>query len=209
MILARKSQLHYYLDVSLYVKSDDDKYVMYKPAGKTLSDMRLTEGRLPLELYIKKDDKLRGLQEAQRGFNRQLQDNVKSGDLGQVKNTIVSIVEETLMEPRSGSLEGVSETIDILISDDARESDVVSQLVKVSTADYSTILHSINVMAFALAFASEAHLSNTQAKNLGIGALLHDVGKVKINQDILTAPRKLTDDEFEEMKNHTGSAGTS
>ncbi len=203
MILARRSQLQYFLDVPLYVKSEDERYVMYKPEGKTLSDMRISEDRLPQELYMKKDDKLKGLQESQRGFNTQLQNNVKSGDPVQVKDTLVSIVEETLMEPRSGSLEGVSETIDILISDYARESDVINQLLHVSSKDYSTILHSINVMAFALTFASQTQLSTTQAKILGIGALLHDVGKVKINPDILTAPRKLTDEEFEEMKSHT------
>lgn len=202
MILARKSQLHYYCNIPLYGKSDDGRYVMYKPAGKTLSDMRVSEERLPQELYIKKDDKLKGLQEAQRGFNRQLHNNVKSGDPAQVKDTLVSIVEETLLEPRSGSLEGVSETIDILISDYARERDIINQLLSVSLTDYSTILHSINVMAFALTFASHAHLSTSQTKILGIGALLHDIGKVKINPEILTAPRKLTDGEFEEMKSH-------
>jgi len=203
MILARKSQLHYYVDVPLYVKSDDGRYVMYKPGGKTLSDMRISEERLPVELYMKHEDKLKGLQEAQRGFNRQLQNNVKSGDPAQVKSTLISIVEETLMEPRSGSLEGVSETMDILISDYAGESDVIKQLLFVSSTDYSTVIHSINVMAFALAFASHAHLSTAQTKVLGISALLHDVGKVKITPEILTAPRILNNEEFEEMKSHT------
>ena len=32
---------------------------------------------------------------------------------------------------------------------------------------------------------------------------MHDVGKTKIDQEILIAPRKLTNEEFEEMKSHT------
>jgi putative nucleotidyltransferase with HDIG domain len=203
MIVARKSQLHFYVETALFSKADDGQFVLYKPAGKTLGDMRMNESRLPGELYIRRDDKLRGIQEAQKGFNKKLVDNVASGKPEEIKETLVSIVEETLMEPRSGSLEGVSDTVNILLSDYARESDVVKQLLEVSSKDYSTILHSINVMAFALAFASYVGMSESQAKALGIGALLHDVGKTKINQEILIAPRKLTDQEFEEMQSHT------
>ena len=43
----------------------------------------------------------------------------------------------------------------------------------------------------------------SEAKSLGLCALLHDVGKTKINPDILTAPRKLAPEEFEEIKSHT------
>jgi putative nucleotidyltransferase with HDIG domain len=202
MIKARRSQLQFYRDIMLYTKGDDEQFVLYKPAGKTLGDMRISDDRLPPELYMRKEDKLKGLQEAQKGFNKKLVSDVKSGDPTRVKETLVNIVEETLTEPRSGSLEGVTETVDIMVSDFSRESDVVKQLLHVSSTDYSTILHSINVMAFALGFAFHLKLPDSQAKILGLGALLHDVGKTKINQEILRAPRKLTDEEFEEMKRH-------
>jgi len=203
MIRARKSQYHFYVQTALYVRADNDQFVLYKLAGKTLCDMRISENLLPEELYIRSGDKIQGIQEAQRGFNCKLKENVKFGRPEEIKETLVDIVAETLMEPRSGSLEGVSSTIDILISDYAKEADIVQQLLDVSTKDYSTILHSINVMAFSLAFASYANMGPSQTKALGIGALLHDVGKTKVNQDILVAPRKLTDSEFDEMKSHT------
>jgi HD-GYP domain-containing protein (c-di-GMP phosphodiesterase class II) len=38
---------------------------------------------------------------------------------------------------------------------------------------------------------------------MGLSALLHDVGKTKINTELLTAPRKLTQEEFEEIQQHT------
>jgi len=72
-----------------------------------------------------------------------------------------------------------------------------------SSTDYSIVLHSINVMAFALAFASFNNYSKYEAKTLGLCALLHDVGKKKINKDILYAPKKLTNAEFAEIKGHT------
>ena len=203
MIRARKSQLKFYRDVELYRKAKGGGFVLYKRAGMTLRDMRIEEKRHPSELYIKHKDKIRGIQEAQKGFNRQLKTDVRSGNPTKVKETLVTVVEETLTEPRSGSLEGVSETVGTLVSDYSRESDVVRNLIDLSYTDYSTVLHSINVMAFTLGFAFYTNYSQADAKALGLSALLHDVGKTKINKEILIAPRKLTDEEFEEMKKHT------
>jgi len=201
-IKARTSQLNYYSKVPLYTKNGK-RFVLYKPKGVTLKQMRLSEQMHPKDLYLKTDDKLQGIQEAQQGFNKQLEENVKSKDPVKVKETLVTLMEETLTEPRSGSLEGISETVDVLVSDYTSQTDVVSRLIDMSYKDYSTILHSINVMAFSLGFASYMNYPQSEAKSLGLCALLHDVGKTKINPDILTAPRKLAPEEFEEIKSHT------
>lgn len=203
MIKARKSQLTFYRDVELFRKSIGEGFVLYKPAGMTLKDMRVKEGMHPSVLYIKQDDKIRGIQEAQKGFNEILETEVKSGKPEKVKETVVTIIEETLTEPRAGSLEGVSETVGILVSDYSKNSDIVKQLIDMSKKDFSTVIHSINVMAFALGFAFYLNYSEYEAKVLGLSALLHDIGKTRINKEILTAPRRLTDEEFEEMKSHT------
>jgi len=203
MIRARKSQLKFYRDVALYKKDKREGFVLYKKAGMTLHDMRIEEEMYPTVLYIKQKDKIRGIQEAQKGFNKKLEADVKSGNPAKVKETLITVVEETLTEPRSGSLEGVSETVGILVSDYCKDPDVVKNLIDLSYTDYSTVLHSINVMAFALSFAFSLNYSQAEAKMLGLSALLHDVGKTKINKEILTAPRKLTDEEFEEIKSHT------
>ena len=58
-------------------------------------------------------------------------------------------------------------------------------------------------MAFALGFAFHIDYPRDQAKALGLSALLHDVGKAKINSHVLAAPRRLTDEEFDEIKTHT------
>ena len=201
-IPARESQLNFYQDIPLYTKTDKG-YVLYKPAGTTLGDMRLNEARHPNKLYILQADKLKGLQEAQKGFNKKLATNIQSGSQEQIKETLVTMMEETLAEPRSGSLEGVAETIDILISDYSKESQVVENLWQVSSKDYTTVLHSINVMAFAIGFATNNGFDRQDMKTFGLAALLHDVGKTKINPEILQAARKLSAQEFEEMKNHT------
>lgn len=165
--------------------------------------MRVDAGRHPKKLYIKQSDKLTGLQEAQKGFNRKLEQDVQSGDPVKVRETLVNVVEETLTEPRSGSLEGVSDTVGVLVSDYSKESDVVKNLIDLSSKDYSSTLHSINVMAMALAYAQYTQAPPEEAKTMGLCGLLHDVGKTRVADTILVAPRKLTNEEFEEMKRHT------
>ena len=201
-IPARKSQLPYYREIPLFYMSSTGKFVMYKPPGTTLFDMRVKKGRVPEKMYIRKSDKILGLQEVQKVFNRQLRSDVKSNNAKKVHETIVNIMEETLSEPRSGSLEGISQTVNILVSDYTRETDVIRNLLFVSNTDYTTILHSINVMALVIGYATQAGMSLQQKRVLGLCGLLHDVGKVKIDQHLLTAPRKLTDREFQEIKKH-------
>jgi putative nucleotidyltransferase with HDIG domain len=202
-IKARKSHLSFYREVPLYIKVEKDRFILYKQRGIIIDDMRISKKTYPPALYIKSSDKIKGIQEAQKAFNKKLENYIKSGNSEKVKETLINIVNETLEEPRSGSLEGVCYTVDILISDYSKEHDVVKNLIDISHKDYSTTLHSISVMALALSFAFYINLSQDEIKVLGLCGLLHDVGKTKINQNILNAPRKLTDEEFEEMKSHT------
>ncbi|MGP7816327.1 HD-GYP domain-containing protein [Niallia sp. 01092] len=62
--------------------------------------------------------------------------------------------------------------------------------------------HSLNVTVYALAVGIELKLSSKQLEVLGLGAILHDVGKINIPLDILLKPGKLTEQEFETIKSH-------
>jgi len=177
--------------------------MLYKPVGLKLSEMRINEELYPEKLYLKRIDKLRGIREVQKEFNQQLKKDIQSNNAISLKNTLVSIVQETFSEPRSGSIEGILETVDILISDFTSETEVIKNLFRVSNKDYTTVLHSINVMALSIGYAQNENFSKTEKRILGLCALLHDVGKTKISSEILRAPRKLNEREFKEMKAHT------
>ena len=202
-ILARKTQLNFYRNVPLYINTKGVNFVIYKPAGMTLNDMRIEEGLFPDKLHIKQADKIKGIQEAQEVFNQQLKENIRDNNPKKVKETIINIMQETLTEPRSGSLEALSETVDILVTEYTSESDVIKYILDVSVKDYTTVLHSVNVMALVLGYAGYMNYPLDKKRILGLSALLHDVGKTKINTELLTAPRKLTDEEFLEIQRHT------
>lgn len=68
--------------------------------------------------------------------------------------------------------------------------------------DSYTAQHSLNVCVLALAFGHHLGLTAETLTTLGLGALLHDIGKLRVPLDILNKPDRLTSREFDEMKRH-------
>lgn len=65
-----------------------------------------------------------------------------------------------------------------------------------------TAIHCINVCVLALAFGRHLGLPVRELRSIGLGSLLHDVGKAKTPAEILDKPGALTDEEFEIIKRH-------
>ena len=66
-----------------------------------------------------------------------------------------------------------------------------------------TAMHSAGVAAAAVCLAERMGMSEDECKMMRIAGNLHDVGKMKIPNAILEKPGKLTDEEFNIMKEHT------
>jgi HD-GYP domain-containing protein (c-di-GMP phosphodiesterase class II) len=62
--------------------------------------------------------------------------------------------------------------------------------------------HSERVARFSIAIAEQLGLPDAEIEALRISALLHDVGKIGIDDKVLKKPSKLTNEEFEIMKTH-------
>ena len=86
------------------------------------------------------------------------------------------------------------------------QADAASFIVEIAAAlsehDRLTRGHSERVRAFTDLIAEEMGLSAEDSNKLQWAALVHDVGKLRIDQDILTKPGRLTDEEFEIIKTH-------
>ena len=62
--------------------------------------------------------------------------------------------------------------------------------------------HSKNVSYYAVAIARYLHLSEQEIEVIRYGALLHDIGKISVRDEILVKKEKLTNKEFEILKKH-------
>ncbi len=80
--------------------------------------------------------------------------------------------------------------------------DAMGVLSQLKNADEYTALHSIRVCILALTFGRHLDMTREELNLLGVGALLHDVGKMKIPNEILNKSEKLTEKEFEIVKTH-------
>lgn len=68
--------------------------------------------------------------------------------------------------------------------------------------DAYTANHSENVAKYSLMIAKEMGLPKADCKAIYLGGLLHDTGKIGVPESILTKPSKLTNEEYEIIKNH-------
>jgi HD-GYP domain-containing protein (c-di-GMP phosphodiesterase class II) len=94
----------------------------------------------------------------------------------------------------------VSELLDNLLKDPA----AVLGLTAIKDHDNYTLNHSINVCILALALGASIGLADEDSlRSLGLSALLYDLGKVRIPEEILNKQEPLTADEWEIIKSHT------
>lgn len=70
------------------------------------------------------------------------------------------------------------------------------------TRDFETHGHSERVVTFSLRLGHELGLSREQLRDLELGALLHDIGKIGVPDAILRKPAKLNEEEWAKMKLH-------
>ncbi|MDR0136253.1 HD-GYP domain-containing protein [Metabacillus idriensis] len=77
-----------------------------------------------------------------------------------------------------------------------------SMVQKVEHKDRYTYNHSMRVQEYSIKIAKELGLDKRRLENLYIASLLHDIGKINVQAEILNKPDKLTDEEFSIIKKH-------
>lgn len=97
----------------------------------------------------------------------------------------------------------INSTVHNIINDILSNDNILINLSDIKTNDDYTFSHSVNVCILSIVVGVSLGYDEQKLKKLGIGTLLHDIGKIIIPQEILNKPGKLTEDEFEIMKTHT------
>lgn len=83
------------------------------------------------------------------------------------------------------------------------EARAVPALLKIIPQVYTTHHHSTNVAFLAVVLATAIDLSVEERIDVGVAGLLHDIGKIRIDQQLLLKPSHLEDNEYETIKNHS------
>lgn len=115
------------------------------------------------------------------------------------------------MKKTIGSLNAVSNSnilkirklVEDIIEELLEKKDFVLALSQMRSIDDYTYQHSVNVGVLSLMIGIDLELDRETLKQLGIGAMLHDIGKIMISEDIIKKPSKLTLEEYTEVQRHT------
>ena len=75
-------------------------------------------------------------------------------------------------------------------------------LTALKNYDNYTFTHMVNVSILTMSQARVLGIDGPMLRELGLAALMHDIGKVRTPTEILNKPEKLTDDEFKVMRRH-------
>lgn len=95
----------------------------------------------------------------------------------------------------------LSKTIS-LVSPKQTTLDVFDMLHNMRQVNDSTYAHSLNVAIISRIIGKWLHFSNKELDTLTLAGLLHDIGKTKIPDEVLNKDGKLTDEEFQMIRNH-------
>lgn len=95
----------------------------------------------------------------------------------------------------------LSKTIS-LVSPKQTTLDVFDMLHNMRQVNDSTYAHSLNVAIISRIIGKWLHFSNDELDTLTLAGLLHDIGKTKIPDEVLNKDGKLTDEEFQMIRNH-------
>ena len=95
----------------------------------------------------------------------------------------------------------LSKTIS-LVSPKQTTLDVFDMLHNMCQVNDSTYAHSLNVAIISRIIGKWLHFSNEELDTLTLAGLLHDIGKTKIPDEVLNKDGKLTDEEFQMIRNH-------
>ncbi|ADU31669.1 HD-GYP domain-containing protein [Evansella cellulosilytica] len=135
---------------------------------------------------IPEHEKLKSVMEIENNFGKMSRDITlgKSIDMDKISPTFGAIVKNIL--------HGIKD-----------QKEVISMLSDVYCYDSYVFQHSLNVTIYSLALGNKLGLNDKQLNELGMGAILHDIGKVAIPVEILNKQDKLTDEEFQLIQEHS------
>ena len=121
--------------------------------------------------------------------------------VGNSKQAVFSMFNEARMG-NAVDAEKAMPLVEEIASSVMRNPGALIGLARLKTADDYTYMHSVAVCALMIALSRQLGLDDDKTREAGLAGLLHDIGKMAVDLDILNKPGKLTDAEFISVKEH-------
>jgi HD-GYP domain-containing protein (c-di-GMP phosphodiesterase class II) len=184
----------------------DSQYVLYSRRDSVFRNDKwdhLLEKNIN-RLFIRKDDQKKYYEYLENNFQDIIADTRISSDEKTkiVHSVATNLIKDLFNNPRTGNIERTKTFACNMVDYILKDGKAAHNLLKILIHEYYTYTHSVNVAAVGTLFAQSIGLGENELKSFCSGILLHDVGKTRINTDILNKKGKLTKEEFEKIKKH-------
>ena len=107
-----------------------------------------------------------------------------------------------LAEGGSLDMVRVKKSVEPMIDSISRNPDACIWLARMKQEDKYTYQHSLGASIWAVALGRQLGLPKSDLRSLAIGGLLFDVGKLGVEPGLLNTQQPLTDDEFQQVRDH-------
>jgi putative nucleotidyltransferase with HDIG domain len=195
-------------DFDLYIRNGKDgKPLLYRKAGLSFSEEAYTRllDRNISTIWVCMSD--------QDCYRRYVEEHIgqiladQSIPLQQRSKVLYGsaqeMVKEILRDPRAGGvLKRSARMVESMVAFMYRESKSFQHLMGVTSYDYYTYTHSVDVFVYSIALAQKLGWNEQDVFSLGQGAVLHDVGKSRISPEILNWNGPLSDEQWVIMRQH-------
>ncbi|NLJ69769.1 MAG: HD-GYP domain-containing protein [Firmicutes bacterium] len=118
----------------------------------------------------------------------------------------IAVVQGCFDEVKFGSclnIAPIAQVVNNIVDEVVSNREIILPLADIRKHDDYTFGHSVNVCIISTMLGVALELNDLALRELAMGAILHDVGKVKVPEEILLKPAALTPEEWAEMKKHT------
>jgi len=196
-------------EFEVYMKLKKD-YVLYAKGDiLTRKHREILYNNEVKSLYIKADEKDSYEKHIDKNFARILQDkeipldertkifyehgsNVAQSVYG---NNFPALIDKTV-------LRNMKRFVETSFAFFAQNKNAFRSLRSIISHNYKTYTHCIHVMTYTYFILNEMNLDEKVLNKVGLGAMLHDIGKTAVPNAILDKPGRLTPEEFEIVKTH-------
>jgi HD-GYP domain-containing protein (c-di-GMP phosphodiesterase class II) len=210
-LITKNEKISYNLYVNASSIDKAQKFIKVFSKNNFLSIEDLVEfKRKYLQLYVSEDERklyMSSLVKSSDFSDLQTVDFIKDSAVeylhrifDDTKEFNTEILSQTIGECRFA----VESMIDVL--DDYTIDSLKGLIGNLSSHDFYTFDHSINVSMYCISIlrAIKPEASRDELVHVGLGGLLHDLGKIKVPTHILNSPGGLNDDQYAEIKKHPG-----
>ena len=194
-------------DIYILTKTaTEDRFVLYCMKDAVFDEAKkemLLEQKIK-SIFIKKEEQPAFFDYLENNFQHIVSDtNIPSDERSKIVHRAASnLVKDLFADPGTGNIKRIKAFAYNMVNYIINDSKAAESLLEMAVYRYYSYTHAVNVVTIGTVFGQKLGIGPKDLKGLCAGILLHDVGKTKINTDILNKKGKLTEGEFDIVKKH-------